>query len=87
MQADSLLDALKINPEKYRVIAVVGGGGKTSLIFRLMEELVSIGKTVIVTTTTHMVYEPERPFVENGDIDGVRKDLQIYHYTVAASLD
>ena len=48
MQADSLLDALKINPEKYRVIAVVGGGGKTSLIFRLMEELVSIGKTVIV---------------------------------------
>ena len=32
MQADSLLDALKINPEKYRVIAVVGGGGKTSLI-------------------------------------------------------
>ena len=87
MQADSLLDALKINPEKYRVIAVVGGGGKTSLIFRLMEELVSIGKTVIVTTTTHMAYEPERPFVENGDIDGVRKDLQIYHYTVAASLD
>ena len=87
MQADSLLEALKINPEKYRVIAVVGGGGKTSLIFRLMEELVSIGKTVIVTTTTHMAYEPERPFVENGDIDGVRKDLQIYHYTVAASLD
>ena len=87
MQADSLLDALKINPEKYRVIAVVGGGGKTSLIFRLMEELVSIGKTVIVTTTTHMVYEPERPFVENGDIDGVRKDWQISHYTLAASLD
>ena len=38
MQADSLLDALKINPEKYRVIAVVGGGGKTSLIFRLLEK-------------------------------------------------
>lgn len=87
MQADSLLDALKINPEKCRVIAVVGGGGKTSLIFRLMEELVSIGKTVIVTTTTHMAYEPERPFVENGDIDGVRKDLQRYHYTVVAGLE
>ena len=87
MQADSLLDALKINLEKCRAIAVVGGGGKTSLIFRLMEELVSIGKTVIVTTTTHMAYEPERPFVENGDIDVVRKDLQRYHYTVAASLD
>lgn len=44
MQADSLLDALKINPEKYRVIAVVGGGGKTSLIFRLMEELFLLEK-------------------------------------------
>ena len=34
-----------------------------------------------------MAYEPERPFVEDGDIDGVWKDLQRYHYTVAASLD
>lgn len=40
-----------------------------------------------MTTTTHMAYEPERPFVEDGDIDGVWKDLQRYHYTVAASLD
>ncbi len=87
MQADSLWKHWWSIQEKYQVIAVVGGGGKTSLIFRLMERLVSIGKTVIVTTTTHMAYEPERPFVENGDIDGVRKDLQIYHYTVAASLD
>ena len=52
-----------------------------------MESFVSIGKKVIVTTTTHMAYEPERPFVEDGDIDGVWKDLQRYHYTVAASLD
>ena len=82
-----LLEALAINAEKISTIAVVGGGGKTSLIFRLMESFVSIGKKVIVTTTTHMAYEPERPFVEDGDIDGVWKDLQRYHYTVAASLD
>lgn len=87
MQTDSLLTALTIDPEQYQSIAVVGGGGKTSLIFRLMESFVSIGKTVIVTTTTHMAYEPERPFVEDGDIDAVRKNLQRYHYTVAAGLD
>ena len=87
MQADSLLDALKINPEKYRVIAVVGGGGKTSLIFRLMEELVSIGKTVIVTTTTHMAYEPERPFAEEGNAQQIQQNIEEYGYTVAASLD
>ena len=83
----TLLEALALNTEKISAIAVVGGGGKTSLIFRLTEDLVAAGKNVIVTTTTHMAYEPERPFVENGEIDGIRKDLQRYHYTVAASLD
>ena len=39
-----LLEALAINAEKISTIAVVGGGGKTSLIFRLMESFVSIGK-------------------------------------------
>ena len=87
MQMDSLLKALTIDPEEYQSIAVVGGGGKTSLIFRLCEELVSTGKKVIVTTTTHMAYEPERPFAEDGEIDAVRKNLQRYHYTIAASLD
>ena len=29
------LDLLKLDIEKYPVIAVVGGGGKTSLIYRL----------------------------------------------------
>ena len=32
------LDLLKLDIEKYPVIAVVGGGGKTSLIYRLNEE-------------------------------------------------
>ena len=83
----TLLEALAIDAQKTSAIAVGGGGGKTSLIFRLMESFVSIGKTVIVTTTTHMAYEPERPFVEDGDIDAVQRNLQRYHYTVAASLD
>ena len=40
----TLLEALAIDAEKTSTIAVVGGGGKTSLIFRLMESFVSIGK-------------------------------------------
>ena len=83
----TLREALAVNTEKTSAIAGGGGGGTTSLIFRLTEELVAAGKNVIVTTTTHMAYEPERPFVENGETDGIRKDLQRYHYTVAASLD
>lgn len=40
----NLLEALAIDAETTSVIAVVGGGGKTSLIFRLMEEFVAGGK-------------------------------------------
>ena len=34
----SLSALFEVDTEKYRVIAVVGGGGKTSLIYRLTEE-------------------------------------------------
>ena len=36
---ENFLELLKINVEETPVIAVVGGGGKTSLIFRLSREL------------------------------------------------
>ena len=38
------LELLQIDYEKYPVIAVVGGGGKTSLIYRLTDELIDKGK-------------------------------------------
>ena len=83
----TLLEALAIDAETTSVIAVVGGGGKTSLIFRLMEEFVADGKKVIVTTTTHMAYEPDRPFAEDGDTDKICDQLKNFGYTVAAGLD
>lgn len=56
------LELLQIDYKKYPVIAVVGGGGKTSLIYRLADELLDRGKKVIITTTTHMAGESELPF-------------------------
>ena len=87
MRAGSILKALDIDTDGYPVLSVVGGGGKTSLIFRMMEELRAAGKKVLITTTTHMAYEPERPFAENGDIARIKQNLEEYGYTVAASLD
>ena len=56
------------------VVSVTGAGGKTSLIWRLAEELREIGKRVIVTTTTHMAWEDGRDWVEarteNGRLAG-----------------
>mgnify|MGYP000535088530 CR=1 FL=1 len=43
MQTFFLWNALTIVPDRKQSIAVVGGGGKTSLIFRLCEEMVSTG--------------------------------------------
>lgn len=50
---------LQIEPAKNRVIAFVGGGGKTTLIYELARELAGVGKQVLVTTTTHMK-EPKK---------------------------
>lgn len=80
-----VLKLLNIHISNKTVISVVGGGGKTSLVFRLAEEFALLGKKVIVSTTTHMAYEPDRPFAEDGETVKVRKNLEEYGYTVAAS--
>lgn len=41
------------------ITAVVGAGGKTTLIHRLAEQYRKQGKRVLVTTTTHMLAEPD----------------------------
>ena len=87
MRTDSILKALDIDTDRYPVLSVVGGGGKTSLIFRIMEELTAAGKKVLITTTTHMAYEPDRPFAEDGDMISIKQNLEEYGYTIAASLD
>ena len=51
---------------EHAVISVTGAGGKTSLIFAWARELAAAGKSVIITTTTHM-YRPERM-----EEDGIR---------------
>ena len=83
MRTDSILKALDIDTDRYPVLSVVGGGGKTSLIFRMMEELTATGKKVLITTTTHMAYEPDRPFAEDGDMISIKNtDIRLLlHWT------
>jgi len=51
---------------EHAVISVTGAGGKTSLISAWAHELADSGKSVIITTTTHM-FRPERM-----EEDGIR---------------
>ena len=81
------LELLQIDYEKYPVIAVVGGGGKTSLIYRLTDELIDKGKRVIITTTTHMAGESELPFARGGDAVRVKELLEKERYVIAAEYE
>lgn len=47
-----LFKALDISLEKTELISIVGGGGKTTSMFRLGRELLSHGKKVLLATTT-----------------------------------
>jgi probable selenium-dependent hydroxylase accessory protein YqeC len=47
-----------LNLKDIGLLSAVGGGGKTSLIFKLARELKTRGKTVLVTTTTKIYLPP-----------------------------
>ena len=49
------------------MIAVVGSGGKTTLIKKLAAKYRSAGKTVLVTTTTHMFIEADTLLTDDAD--------------------
>lgn len=58
LETDQLLDALGLKDFTKGSIAIVGSGGKTSVIFQLAKELAACNRRVIITTTTHMYREP-----------------------------
>ncbi len=53
-----LVEALEIDPS-CRSIAIVGAGGKTTLMYALAKNLINKGKTVISTTSTK-IFPPEK---------------------------
>lgn len=67
------------------IISVVGSGGKTTLIKKLAAQYRSEGKTVLVTTTTHMFIEENTLLTDDADaIIGV---LQETGYAMAGIPD
>lgn len=57
-KANSLMDCFGIEPGIV-VVALVGAGGKTSLLYALAREMVMRGKKVVTTTTTK-IFPPNR---------------------------
>lgn len=75
IQSRTCMGALDWKFEKGQLIAVVGAGGKTTMIHMLAKELSALGYRVVITTTTHMM-QPERncyewenmPKLQPGDV-------------------
>ncbi|MBR1781004.1 MAG: putative selenium-dependent hydroxylase accessory protein YqeC [Oscillospiraceae bacterium] len=71
MRRDELLEMLAEGAP--RVTALIGGGGKTTLLFALGDFMARRGKRVVLTTTTHLGYaaqavSPASPAELNGAI-------------------
>jgi probable selenium-dependent hydroxylase accessory protein YqeC len=75
VDTQSLIEALDLGPREH--IAFVGGGGKTSLMFALAEELLGRNKTVLTCTTTKVFYKEAKlaPWVVLLEGSGKIKEL------------
>ena len=82
-----LISVLGLGPREH--IAIVGGGGKTSLCFALAEELLQAGRRVITSTTTKVRHReanraPCRVFCPSGspsykDLkEGLKRDGHVF---------
>ncbi len=92
-QEEVLLDQFAINTE-VRVIALVGAGGKTSLMYALAHEILARNLTVITTTTTKIFPPPpdQSPCLlfskQEPDLRTLKERLkQFKHVTVGSSIN
>lgn len=56
------------------VTAIIGGGGKTTLLYTLGEELSKVGR-VILTTTTHIFVPTHCPVLTNASEEAIQQAL------------
>jgi probable selenium-dependent hydroxylase accessory protein YqeC len=77
-----LLTALNINPVEKEHVAVVGGGGKSTLCQKLCEALVKAGAKVVTSTTTKVRERETQPYPRvllfsfgEVELDAIRAEL------------
>ncbi len=60
----SIVKCFDIDTNKAEMISVIGGGGKTTTIFKLASELKLLNKRVLIATTT-AIYNPSKDLYDN----------------------
>lgn len=82
-----LWDKLGLDMDRRRVIALVGGGGKTTTMYALAREAREAGKTVIVTTTTHILPHPALFMTHETDPAALRGLVEQHGILTVGALD
>lgn len=68
-------EKLELDLERVRVVTLVGGGGKSSTMYALARAARDRGKTVIVTTSTHILPHPGIFLTDDPQPDHLRACL------------
>ena len=69
-------EQLGLDMARHRMVALVGAGGKTSTLYALARQAADSGRTVVVTTTTHILRHPGLPLVEEPTPERLRAALE-----------
>lgn len=59
-------ERLDLDPAVHRMVALVGGGGKSSTMYAMAKQAADSGRKAVVTTTTHILPHPSLPLA--GDL-------------------
>ena len=70
--------------EKKHIVSLVGAGGKTTVMYQLAEHFASLGKKILVTTTTH-IFQPACNFAHS--LEEVEALWQAGSYAVVGNVE
>ena len=79
-------EKLNLDPARHRTVALVGAGGKTTTLYALARQARDGGRTVVVTTTTHIRRHPRLPLTDGADGAAVRALLEQYGVITAGTV-
>ena len=78
---------LGLEMAEHRAVALVGAGGKSSTMYALARQARDTGRTVIVTTTTHIMPHPRLPLTDDPDPERLRALLGTEAVNVKATTE
>lgn len=78
-------ERLNLDMDAHRLVALVGGGGKSSTMYAMAKQASDSGRKAVVTTTTHILPHPGLPLA--GDLAQLAALLERYPVATLGAYD